>query len=128
MKGKYSIKILLPLLDPEMEKSYEKLNIKDGADAMQSYANLANNSDDNKKTKAKANFFNIISIDGIKIYIFLTKLKYVQLYLSNYLVFLQYHEMPQEFQLKQFQFYVTSMHDTTALLHLGEFLNHSSLP
>ena len=67
-------------------------------------------------------------MDEIKIYIFLTKLKYGLLYLSNYLVFLQFHGMLQEFQLEQFQFYVTLTHDTTALLHLGGSLNHSSLP
>lgn len=65
MKGKYSIKILLPLLDPEMEKSYEKLNIKDGADAMQSYANLANNSDDNKIKKIRKDLIKYCELDTL---------------------------------------------------------------
>ncbi len=65
MKGKYSIKILLPLLDPEMSKSYEKLNIKNGNDAMQSYANLANNSDNNEIKKIRKDLKKYCELDTL---------------------------------------------------------------
>jgi hypothetical protein len=41
MKGKYSIKIVLPLLIPEMKKAYRDLDlIHNGGEAMQAFATL----------------------------------------------------------------------------------------
>jgi hypothetical protein len=46
MKGKYSIKIVLPLLVPEMEKAYKDLDlIHNGGEAMQAFAMLGEMTD-----------------------------------------------------------------------------------
>ena len=65
MKGKFSIKILLPLLVPEMDKEYEKLNIKDGVTAMQSFADLANSSDNNKINKIRKDLTKYCELDTL---------------------------------------------------------------
>lgn len=65
MKGKFSIKILLPLLVPEMDKEYEKLNIKDGVTAMQSFADLANSSDNSKINKIRKDLTKYCELDTL---------------------------------------------------------------
>ena len=65
MKGKFSIKILLPLLAPKMAKEYEKLEIQNGSDAMQSFANLSKISDQNEINKIRKNLIKYCELDTL---------------------------------------------------------------
>jgi hypothetical protein len=49
MQGKYSIKIVLPLLVPDMAKAYDKLTlVSDGADAMNTFPRLKEMDEDKR--------------------------------------------------------------------------------
>ncbi|MBT5863511.1 MAG: DUF2779 domain-containing protein [Gammaproteobacteria bacterium] len=65
MKGKHSIKILLPLVVPEMPKEYEKLNIKNGADAMQAFSDLATIRDIKKINKIRKDLEEYCALDTL---------------------------------------------------------------
>lgn len=55
MQGSYSIKYVLPALVPEMEKAYKDLDlIHNGGEAMNTYANMSNLSNEEKITYRKA--------------------------------------------------------------------------
>ena len=65
MKGKFSIKIILPLLVPEMEKEYENLEIQNGSEAMQSFANLVKISDQNEINRTRKNLIKYCELDTL---------------------------------------------------------------
>ena len=65
MKGKHSIKILLPLVVPEMPKEYEKLNIKNGVDAMQAFSDLATIRDIKKINKIRKDLEEYCALDTL---------------------------------------------------------------
>ena len=65
MKGKFSIKIILPLLVPEMEKEYENLEIQNGSEAMQSFANLVNINDQNQINRTRKNLIKYCELDTL---------------------------------------------------------------
>ena len=64
MKGKYSIKVLLPLLVPEMSDEYDKLDlIKNGGDAMRAFANLSTISDQEEINKIRKSLIEYCKLD-----------------------------------------------------------------
>ena len=64
MKGKFSIKVLLPILVPEMSDEYDKLDlIKNGADAMQAFANLSTFSDPEEINKIRKSLIEYCKLD-----------------------------------------------------------------
>ena len=65
MKGKFSIKIILPLLVPEMEKEYENLEIQNGSEAMQSFANLVKINDQNQINRTRKNLIKYCELDTL---------------------------------------------------------------
>jgi hypothetical protein len=65
MGAKHSIKIILPLLVPEMGKEYEKLNIKNGAEAMQAFHDLAIISDVEKSNKIRKDLEEYCALDTL---------------------------------------------------------------
>ena len=65
MEGKHSIKILLPLVVPEMPKEYEKLNIKNGVDAMQAFSDLATIRDIKKINKIRKDLEEYCALDTL---------------------------------------------------------------
>ena len=65
MKGKFSIKIILPLLVPEMEKEYENLEIQNGSEAMQSFANLEKINDQNQINRTRKNLIKYCELDTL---------------------------------------------------------------
>jgi hypothetical protein len=65
MKGKFSIKIILPLLVPEMEEEYDNLEIQNGSQAMQSFANLVKISDQDEIKKIRKNLIKYCELDTL---------------------------------------------------------------
>ena len=65
MKGKFSIKIILPLLVPEMEDEYNNLEIQNGSEASQSFANLAKLSDKNEINTMRKNLIKYCELDTL---------------------------------------------------------------
>ena len=64
MKGKYSIKVLLPILVPEMSTEYDKLDlIKNGGDAMRAFANLSTISDPEEINKIRKSLIEYCKLD-----------------------------------------------------------------
>lgn len=64
MRGKYSIKIVLPLLVPDMEKAYNKLDlVHNGSDAMRVFAVLENMQDKEEALKYRKALLNYCEID-----------------------------------------------------------------
>jgi hypothetical protein len=64
MKGKFSIKVLLPILVPEMSDEYDKLDlIKNGGDAMRAFANLSTFSDPEEINKIRKSLIEYCKLD-----------------------------------------------------------------
>ncbi len=65
MKGKSSIKAILPVLIPEMEKAYKSLNIKNGMMAMGAFFNLFENIDKKEKNQIRQDLLDYCKLDTL---------------------------------------------------------------
>ena len=66
MKGKYSIKIVLPLLVPEMEKAYRDLDlIHNGGEAMQVFAMLGKMKDKSQIKRYRRSLLEYCKLDTL---------------------------------------------------------------
>ncbi len=65
MKGKSSIKAVLPVLVPEMEKAYKNLNINNGMMAMGAFFNLLENHDKNEKDQIRQDLLDYCKLDTL---------------------------------------------------------------
>jgi hypothetical protein len=66
MRGKYSIKIVLPLLVPEMEKAYKNLDlIHNGGEAMQAFAVLGDMQDKDEVSRYRDALLNYCELDTL---------------------------------------------------------------
>jgi hypothetical protein len=77
MKGKSSIKSVLPALIPEMEKSYQNLNIKNGMMAMGAYFKFMSNQNFEERQKIRQDLLNYCKLDTlamVKLWEFLNNL------------------------------------------------------
>ena len=63
MKGKSSIKTILPVLVPEMEKAYKNLNIKNGIMAMGAFFKMLKNSDKKEKDQVRQDLLDYCRLD-----------------------------------------------------------------
>ena len=76
MKGKFSIKIVLPLLVPEMEKAYDNLDlIHNGGEAMQAFAVLAEKSNQDEIDRIRESLKRYCELDTLAMVKILDKLK-----------------------------------------------------
>jgi len=76
MKGKYSIKIVLPLLVPEMEKAYKDLDlIHNGSEAMQAFAVLGDMKDRGLVEKYRDSLLAYCKLDTLAMVKVLDKLR-----------------------------------------------------
>jgi hypothetical protein len=66
MRGKYSIKIVLPLLVPEMEQAYKNLNlIHNGSEAMQAFSVLGNMQDKDEVLRYRGALLDYCELDTL---------------------------------------------------------------
>jgi hypothetical protein len=66
MKGKYSIKVVLPLLVPEMEKAYKNLDlIHNGGEAMQAFAILGEMDDKDLINRYRKSLLDYCELDTL---------------------------------------------------------------
>jgi len=78
MKGKYSIKIVLPLLVPEMAEAYKELDlVHDGGEAMQAFAILGEIEDPEKISRIRKSLIEYCKVDTLAMVKILEKLKLV---------------------------------------------------
>lgn len=76
MKGKYSIKIILPLLVPEMEEAYKGLDlIHNGSEAMQAFAALGDMTDQEQVRKYRDSLIEYCKLDTLAMVKILDKLR-----------------------------------------------------
>ena len=78
MKGKHSIKIVLPLLVPEMAEAYKELDlVHDGSEAMQAFAILGEIEDPEKIMRIRKSLIEYCRLDTLAMFKILEKLKLV---------------------------------------------------
>jgi hypothetical protein len=76
MKGKFSLKIVLPLLVPEMGKAYDSLDlIHNGGEAMQAFAVLAEKSNQDEIDRIRESLQRYCELDTLAMVKILDKLK-----------------------------------------------------
>jgi len=76
MKGKYSIKIVLPLLVPEMERAYKNLElVQNGGEAMQAFAMLGEMTDKNLVKRYRESLLAYCKLDTLAMVKILNVLK-----------------------------------------------------
>ncbi len=75
MQGSYSIKYVLPALEPEFEKAYKELDsVQNGSQAMNAFANLSN-LDEVSKEKMRTSLLEYCKLDTLAMVKILNKLK-----------------------------------------------------
>ena len=78
MKGRHSIKIVLPLLVPEMTEAYKELDlVHDGSEAMQAFAILGDIEDPEKIMRIRESLIEYCKLDTLAMVKILEKLKLV---------------------------------------------------
>ena len=78
MKGKHSIKIVLPLLVPEMAEAYKELDlIHNGGEAMQAFSILGDIEDPGKIMRIRESLIEYCRLDTLAMVKILEKLKLV---------------------------------------------------
>ena len=76
MKGKHSIKIVLPLLVPEMAEAYKELDlVHDGGEAMQAFAILAEIEDPETVMRIRESLLEYCKLDTLAMVKILEKLR-----------------------------------------------------
>ena len=76
MKGKHSIKIVLPLLVPEMAEAYKELDlVHDGGEAMQAFAILAEIEDPETVMRIRESLLEYCKLDTLAMVKILEELK-----------------------------------------------------